>query len=120
MDRHAQTIVGELARLDGIATVGRTDGTVLRAKLQARIAEWRQLLSGEPMIIRRLLGKLLDGRLIFRPAIDDTDGTVFYTFEGRARMDALRRSARSATSLASRRRPASRWTSPSMTTTRLV
>jgi DNA invertase Pin-like site-specific DNA recombinase len=86
--REKETIVTNLAKLDGMAKVARTDGTALRTKLRARIAEWRQILTSEPMVVRQLLGKLLAARLVFRP-MTEPGGSVVYVFEGKARMDAL-------------------------------
>jgi hypothetical protein len=86
--REKETVVGELARLDGLSKTAGADTGALKTQLQARVTEWRSLLTQEPMIVRQLLGKLLEGHLVFRPETDP-DGTTVYVFEGRARIDAL-------------------------------
>jgi len=69
----------ELAHLRGAQRVAATfDVGGLRAELGQWLADWRELLEGEPVQARQVLRKLLVSRLVWTPRVET--GGAFYDY----------------------------------------
>jgi site-specific DNA recombinase len=69
----------ELADLEGLQRVASIDLGQLQSELQARLADWQELLNRQVPVARQIIKKLLTGRIIFRQRDDGT-----YEFSGQA------------------------------------
>jgi len=56
----------ELAGLDGLQRVASIDLRQLQTELQARLADWRDLLNRQVPVARQIIKKLLTERIVFR------------------------------------------------------
>jgi site-specific DNA recombinase len=83
-ERERADVLARLEHLDGL-TRAPAWGNGIRAKLRARLTEWRGLLTRQPEIARQVVRKLITGRLTLTP---DREARR-YTFTGQAAYDAL-------------------------------
>jgi len=76
-------------------TVRTTSPATVRQSIAAKMSEWRECLRAEPAAARRLIGRLIDGRLTFTPQTDsvgesyDITGTATLAelFEGKTLLE---------------------------------
>lgn len=85
-ERQRDHLRQELTALDQLAQVARLDLAQLKQALEAKLAEWRGLLTRHVQAARQILRKVLDGRLVFTPYKDDGG---YYTFEGVGRLEPI-------------------------------
>jgi site-specific DNA recombinase len=69
----------ELAGLDGLQRLASIDLGQIQRELQARLAEWQELMNRQVPVARQIVKKLLTGRIVFRRTEDGG-----YEFSGHA------------------------------------
>lgn len=78
--------MAQLEHLDGLAKAPEW-GDELREEIRARVTEWLDLLTRQPVIARQIVRKLVTGRFVLTPQQDES-GRV-YDVRGEATYDRL-------------------------------
>lgn len=80
-ERRRAELQAQLEHLDGLGRSARNPADMMH-ELSQRLTDWHGVLERHPVQARQLLRKLLDGRLILTPRIDETGR--WYEVTGRA------------------------------------
>jgi site-specific DNA recombinase len=86
-DREQQRarILHDLVNLDGEAELSEFDVQAVQKDLRSRVDEWRGMLRRQTPLSRQVVGRLLDGRITWKPRRSEG----IYEFSGKAKLDKL-------------------------------